>query len=102
MEIDLVAEVFELGGESFALRRRSVSVRCCGPGGDGEDRLLGPAAGLDAEELHPQVAVLRAGSGPGRSDQRGLEPVPALADARRAALAGALTVAGAEPGPRHE
>ena len=42
--------------------------------GDREDRLLGAAPALDAEELRAQVPVLLVRRGPRGIDQGGLEP----------------------------
>jgi hypothetical protein len=59
------------------------------------------APGLDPQELGAQVRVLRAHGGPGAGDEC-LQPGPALADARGAALAGALVVPRAQAGPGNE
>src|SRR6188474_3117683 len=56
--------------------------------GNGEDRLLGPAATLDTEELRPEVAVRFARRRPGGGRQRGLQPGGAPPRARGATLAG--------------
>src|SRR3954447_7399478 len=65
----------------------------------GADGLLGSAAVAQALELSLKVTALFAGAGPGALHQRGLEPRRPFAQAGGAALAGALVVAGAEPGP---
>src|SRR3954462_5909952 len=65
----------------------------------GADGLLGSAAVAQALELSLKVAALFACAGPGALHQRGLEPRRALAQPGGAALAGALVVAGTEPGP---
>src|SRR6187551_1844240 len=95
----LVVEVF--AAEIVVLGAVAQHVVCRGEhrGGDGEDGLLGAAASLDAQELGTQVAGLDAHGGPGGGDQGGLDPGPALAHAGRAALAGALVAARAQPGP---
>src|SRR3954467_11137010 len=65
----------------------------------GADGPLGSAAVAQALELSLKVAALFAGAGPGALHERGLEPRRPFAQAGGAALAGALVVAGAEPGP---
>src|SRR6266496_4755484 len=67
--------------------------------GDGQDRLLGSAARLDAEKLGFEVAVLLPHGGPGGGHQRGLEPVAALSDTGGATLPGALVVSRTKAGP---
>jgi len=59
--------------------------------GDGEDGLLGAAAGPKAEELSLQVTLLYPNARPCGGDERGLEPGVALADPGRTALACALS-----------
>jgi len=68
-------------------------------GCDGADGLLGSTAVAQALELGLQVAGLLACGGPGALDQRRLEPGCSVAQAVGAALAGALVVARAQPGP---
>src|SRR3954454_22233172 len=65
----------------------------------GADGLLGAAAVAQALELSLKVAALFACAGPGALHQRGLEPRRPFAQPGGAALAGALVIAGAEPGP---
>src|SRR3954469_25730972 len=65
----------------------------------GADGPLGSAAVAQALELSLKVAALFACASPGALHQRGLEPRRPFAQAGGAALAGALVVAGAEPGP---
>ena len=43
-------------------------------GGDGEDGLRRPATVLDTQELRAQVGLFGAHRGPGRVEERGLEP----------------------------
>src|SRR5829696_9119186 len=62
-------------------------------GGDRADRLLRTAAAFEAQVLRLQIAALLANGGPGALNQEGLEPGRALAQARGAALAGALVIA---------
>src|SRR3954465_14295488 len=81
----------------------AVAKHVIGSGQDGRcygaDGLLGSAAVAQALELSLKVAALFACAGPGALHQRGLEPRRALAQPGGAALAGALVVAGTEPGP---
>src|SRR3954466_10464516 len=65
----------------------------------GADGLLRSAAVAQALELSLEGAARFACAGPGALHQRGLEPRRALAQPGGAALAGALVIAGAEPGP---
>src|SRR3954451_24442934 len=65
----------------------------------GADGLLGSAAVAQALELSLKIAALFAGASPGALHQCGLEPRRPFAQAGGAALAGALVVARAEPGP---
>ena len=66
-------------------------------GGHGEDGLLGPPPGFDAEELRAQIAVLLARSRPGGSDESGLEPVGALAHSRSSSLLALSLLRGQRP-----
>src|SRR5215475_984476 len=68
-------------------------------GGDGEDGLLGAAAGFEAEELRLEIAALGVHGGPGGRDEGGFEPGGTIARAGRAALPGTLVAAGAEARP---
>ena len=71
-------------------------------GGDRDDGLLGAAAGFEPVEEGVVVAGLDAHRRPGGLHQERLEPGGAVAQLRRATLARALVVAGAEPGPGDE
>src|SRR5207249_1663727 len=68
-------------------------------GSDGEDGLLGPAAGAKAEELGLQVALLYPDAGPRGGDEGGFEPGAALADPGRSMLTGTLVVAWTQARP---
>src|SRR4029453_16612156 len=71
-------------------------------GGDREDGLLGAAAGAQAVELRLEIAAFHAYGSPGALPQGGLEPIAAGAKTRAAAFAGALVIAGTQPGPGNE
>src|SRR5215470_2052438 len=70
--------------------------------GDGEDGLLRPAATLEAQELRAQVGLLGAHRGPGRLDERGLEPGGARPGPGGPPLARALVQPGTEARPRDQ
>jgi hypothetical protein len=65
-------------------------------GGDGDDGLLGSAAGFEAVKQRAEVAVFLPRGRPGDLDESGLEPGGPVAQARRAPLARTL-VAGDLP-----
>src|SRR5262249_28721020 len=71
-------------------------------GGDRHDRLLGASLRFDAVELGVEIAVFFAHRCPGALHQCGLEPGRSLANARGAALAGALIAARADTRPGNE
>src|SRR5262249_14498691 len=95
----------EVIGSEVAVRHavaEHVVARAEHGGCDGEDGFLGAAPGLDAQELCWEVGVLGADGGPGRRDERGLEPRGARAHPGRAALSGTLVGARAQPRPGDE
>src|ERR1700694_1087891 len=68
-------------------------------GGDGADRLLWPAAALQAQILGLQIAPLFVLGRPAALDERGLEPLRAFAQTARSAFPGTLVVARTQAGP---
>src|SRR5882672_53243 len=81
----LTAQLLKLG----AVAEHGVDISEHG-GRDGEDRLLGAAPALEAQELRVKIAVLLPRGGPGRLHQRGFEPRRARARAGGSPFSGAL------------
>jgi len=68
----------------------------------GDDGLLDAPAGFQAEKPGSEGTVLQRNGGPGVLDERGLEPVIAIADSGAATLPGTLRHPRAETGPGDE
>src|ERR671930_200215 len=104
-ELGFVAAIEVVGAEVAILRAVAQDVVRGGEdgGGDSDDGLLGAAAAAESKKLGAEIAALVVADGaPGGLDERGFEPAIAGANARRAALAGTLVQAWAEPRPGDE